>query len=166
MIFLSEDEVRIGFPNGTRARRFDDDQHGLSHCMKAVDFIVELADRILFIELKDPDNSKAKAKDKADFMKRLSSGEINRDLALKYRDSYIYELSEDRAKKPVYYWVLIAAAALDAAELLTRTDALKKYLPVEGPDGRKWARPFVSGCAVMNIESWNRVLPNFPASRS
>lgn len=41
------------FTQAQDARRFDDASHGLSHCMKAVDFIAESKDHILLIEVKD-----------------------------------------------------------------------------------------------------------------
>lgn len=44
-------------------RKFDDEAaHGLSHCMKAVDFIIELPERLLFVEFKDPENPQTPAK--------------------------------------------------------------------------------------------------------
>ena len=59
MITLTEGNLRITFPRGTRARKFDEPEtHGLS-CMKAVDFIVEETDRMLFMEFKDPDDPHA-----------------------------------------------------------------------------------------------------------
>ena len=35
------------------ARKFDDDGHGLSHCMKTVGFIVERSDCYPFVEFKN-----------------------------------------------------------------------------------------------------------------
>ena len=56
MTTLSEGDLRLTLPASVNGRKFDDDeQHGLSHCMKAVDWILELPDRICFIEVKDPD---------------------------------------------------------------------------------------------------------------
>ena len=48
---------------GQNARKFDDHSHGLSHCMKAVDFVVELPHLYLFIEFKDPEHPSAKQQD-------------------------------------------------------------------------------------------------------
>ena len=43
---LTEGDLQITFNNAIVCRKFDDHlAHGLSHCMKAVDFIVELHDR-------------------------------------------------------------------------------------------------------------------------
>lgn len=164
---LVEGNIRIGLPRGARARKFDDvDTHKLSHCMKAVDFVVELNDRILFIECKDPDNSAAQLHpNKNDFIKNFEAGEIDEKLKTKYRDTFLYEWGSGRANKPIYYLVLIGLDSLDGANLLTRTEALKRKLPINGPDGQSWKNPLVAGCAIMNFELWNQTLPAFPASR-
>jgi len=52
---LTEGDLQLTINGAIGARKFDDDSsHKLSHCMKAVDFIVEYPDFYLFIELKDP----------------------------------------------------------------------------------------------------------------
>ena len=54
MTMLAEEDLQITLPAAVTGRKFDDKTtHGLSHCMKAVDFIVELKDRVLFIEFKE-----------------------------------------------------------------------------------------------------------------
>lgn len=166
MTVLAEDDLQITLPAGVAGRKFDDEtSHGLSHCMKAVDFILEMSDWTLFVEFKDPENPNAKTKDSTAFIKKFMSGAIDSDLKVKYRDSWLYEFAEGRAKKPIYYLVLIGASSLSAAELLARTDALKRQIPVTGPGDRPWKKPFVAGCAVMNLASWNKALPHIPVSR-
>lgn len=166
MTVLAEDDLQITLPAGVAGRKFDDEAvHGLSHCMKAVDFIVELEDRVLFVEFKDPENPQAQAKDSAAFIKKFLSGQLDTDLKTKYRDSWLYEWAEGRARKPIYYLVLIGASTLSDADLLVRTDSLKRQLPVAGPGDRPWKKPFVAGCAVLNLAAWNKVLPQIPASR-
>jgi hypothetical protein len=166
MTTLIEADLEITLPAGSQGRKLDDSAtHCLSHCMKAVDFVVELPDKIYFLELKDPDNPSACPKAKADFAKKLSSGTLDSELQSKYRDSFLYEWALNRANKPVYYLVLLAMESLDDTALLARTDALKKQLPLFGPLGRCWARPFVAGCAVMNIAAWNKNLSDMPVKR-
>lgn len=166
MTVLAEDDLQISLPAGVRGRKFDDEAvHGLSHCMKAVDFIVELEERILFVEFKDPDNPQANPRDRAKFVGKFLSGQLDADLKAKYRDSWLYEWAQGRIEKPVFYLVLIASAALSEAELLQRTDALQRQLPVRGPADQPWKQAFVAGCAVMNMAAWNRVLPQLPVSR-
>ncbi|MBI5136822.1 MAG: hypothetical protein HZA24_05730 [Nitrospirae bacterium] len=166
MTVLSDGDLQITLPDGVAGRKFDDDaSHGLSHCMKRVDFIVDLIDKILFVEFKDPDNPAARPKDRRCFMEKFGSGTLDNELKKKYRDSFLYEWASGRASKPIYYLVLIGASALSAAELLARTDALKRQIPVVGPGNRSWVKPFIAGCAVMNIDAWNRELPHYPVSR-
>lgn len=165
MNVLIEGDLKVILPVGAEARKFDDGSHGLSHCMKAVDFIVELDDRVLFVEFKDPDAPLADAERRDKFLQEFQSGELDKKLQYKYRDSYLYEFASGRVHKPIYYFVLIGAKALSDAELLARTDALKRSLPVCGANGKPWKKPFVAGCAVMNLLSWNKALPMYPASR-
>ena len=127
-------------------------------------FIVELDDRILFVEFKDPDGPTAIRPQPTQFINNFLSGKLDTDLQYKYRDSYLYELASGRANKPIYYFVLIGAEAISDAELLARTDALKRKLPVHSVNGKSWEKPFVAGCAVMNLLAWNKALP-YPASR-
>ncbi len=87
------------------------------------------------------------------------------DLKTKYRDSFLYEWGCQRTDKPIYYLVLIAASALGPAELLTRTDALKRQLPLIGPQAKPWSQTFVHGCVVMNMAEWNRKFPELAVSR-
>jgi len=167
MTAITEDDLQIALPPGASARKLDDEKsHGLSHCMKAVDFIVELDDRLLFIEFKDPQHPASQPKDREKFIEKFLSGQIDTDLKTKYRDSFLYEWGLARIRKPVYYLVLIGADALGAAELLIRTEALKRQLPIQGPGGKPWKQNFIAGCAVMNLAAWNRILPDFPASRA
>lgn len=166
MKVLTEGDLQITLPAGATGRKFDDGAtHGLTHCMKAVDFVVELDDRILFIEFKDPYDPAAAAERQHLFMSKFHSGVLDNELKAKYRDSYLYEWGSGRTTKPVYYFVLIAASVLSEAELLARTDALRRQIPVLGPGDKPWKKPFVSGCAVMNIDTWNKALPQCPVSR-
>jgi hypothetical protein len=162
---LVEGDLKVTLPTGTLARKFDDSNHGLSHCMKAVDFIVELEDKVIFVEFKDPDCSSANNKNREQYVKKFLSGGIDSELQYKYRDSYLYELASGRANKPVYYYVLIGAKTISDADLLARTDALKRNLPVHGANSQPWKKPFVAGCAVMNLHAWNKALPMYPATR-
>lgn len=166
MTELVEGDLKITLPVGTSARRFDDGSHGLSHCMKAVDFIVDLDDRVLFIEIKYPDKPSAvEFHNPSEFIKKFLSGQLDADLQYKYRDSYLYELASGCVDKPIFYYVLIGAGALSDADLLARTDALKRNIPICGANGKPWKKPFAAGCAVMNLLAWNKALPMYPASR-
>ena len=165
MTTLREGNLQITFPRGAKARKFDDPtSHGLS-CMKAVDSIVEEADRVLFIELKDPEHPCAKEERREKFIEKFRSGALDEDLKYKYRDTFLYQWASGSVDKPIYYWVIIAMNKLTEADLSARTDDLRRKLPLNGPSSGQWKQPIVMGCMVFNFDTWNRHQPRFPLSR-
>ena len=162
---FTEGDLQLDFRGAVGGRRLDGPGHRLSHCMKAVDFVVELSDHYLFVELKDPQNPRATPQARNEFIGRLSSGELDQDLTYKYRDSFLYEWASRRANKPIDYLVLIALSTLDQGQLLIRTEALARNLPQHGPGGQPWPRRIVRACGVFNLESWNCKLPHYPVKR-
>ena len=166
MTTLREGNLQITFPQGAKVRRFDDKaSHGLSHCMKAVDFIVEEVNRISFIELKDPYHPCAKEEDRKKFIDEFRSGVLDENLKYKYRDTFLYQWASGGVDKPIHYWVVIAIENLTPRELSSRTDDLRRKLPLKGPLSGRWERSIVAGCMVFNIDTWNRHQPRFPLSR-
>ena len=159
---LREGELRITLPNGASGRQFDGSGHGheLSHCMKAVDWVVELSDHIRFIELKDPDAQRAAAhQDRHEFLSR----NLTPALTSKFRDSFLYEWACRRVGKPISYFVVIASKSLDKTALMTRSEALKRQLPSGKP--QSWQRPMAHACGVFNIETWNASFPDWHLER-
>ena len=165
MKVLTECDLQITITDAVCARKFDDASHRLSHCMKAVDFIVELPDRYLFIEFKDPQNPNASKENRKDFIERFKTGCMDNDLTRKYRDSFLYEWASGRADKPVDYLVLVALDTLPTPLLRHRRRELERKLPMNGPGGHPWPRPIASSCAVFNIEMWNKQFPGYPIER-
>ena len=141
---VTERDIEITYPNNVSCRKFDGPGHGLSHCMKAVDFILEYKDKILFIEIKDPDDKEYDAKEMMDSLK------------YKYRDSFLYEWASGRTQKPIHYYVLLEARGLDDALLLVIEDILNKNLPIKGPKSKPWKKELARTCHVFNIETWNK----------
>lgn len=153
VLTLREAELVFEFEGALEAKRFDDKRkHGLSHCMKAVDFVVEYPDHELFVEVKDPDNTQALPERRLEFAQKLESKELMRDLARKCRDSWLYRWAEAR-DKPVRYVLLLQLSTLTPAMLLTLTDRLRRELPVAGP--QTWTRPFVARAVVLDMRQWN-----------
>jgi len=165
MMVLREGTLELTLPDGAQGRKFDNLDHGLSHCMKAVDFVVEESDWVLFIEFKDPDHLRADPDAREAFLQELQTGGKDDDLVRKYRDSFIYRWAENALKKPIIYYVLVAASWLDEAMLLARTEELKRKLPIEGPASGVWQRQIVAGCGVFNLETWNKHLLQYPVKR-
>ena len=161
-----ESDIRIDFPTALSVRKFDDSQHGLSHCMSSVDFIVELPEKILFIEIKDPDNPKSTTRCRQSFMKELTSGNRLRDkLKTKCRDSFLYEYCMERTHKPIHYCVIIGSEMLSEADLLNQSDLLAKFIPVTGPSKNPWKRCFIQSSHLFNLQTWNSVFKDFPITR-
>lgn len=133
--------------------------------MKAVDFIVELPERRLFIEIKDPQDPGATEERAQKFIEDFLAGGLDFDLRYKYRDSFLYEWASGNADKPIHYYVIIAIDSLTVVDLLRRTDALRRMLPVNGPKSVKWKRRIAEDCMVFNIRTWNERQPRFPLSR-
>lgn len=148
-----EGALSMQVPPNCTAYKFDGEAHGLSHCMKAVDFVVETPGALLLIEFKDPDGAPIEAR--SDWAKKLHDGVIDNELKTKFRDTWLYLYASGKINKPVNYLVLIALQNLSTEALSARTVSLKRNIPVEGPEG-PWANPLLVGCAVHNIESWNR----------
>jgi hypothetical protein len=165
MMAFREGDLEIAFADPMAPRRFDDlATHKLTHCMKAVDCIFEWNGETYFLEIKDPDDPRARAEAREKFVQKLQSGELNNDLKYKYRDSFLYEYASGRVKGKIHYIVLLCMKNLDSSMLMNRGEELRKSLPLDGPDG-PWQRSFVSSCTVLNIESWNRHLTQFPVHR-
>lgn len=165
MTVLLEGGLRITVPAHATARRFDGDEHRLSHCMKAVDFVLELPDCYRFIEVKNPARGRDPQASADAYLGRFTSGQVDLTLIQKYRDSLLYEWAAGRADKPVDYLVLVALDTIDDAQLLDRQDELHRLLPVRLPSGVPWKRQFVRHCGVFNIASWNLTYPQYPVER-
>ena len=163
MTEFTEDDLQVTFNNVVRARRFDDSSHGLSHCMKAVDFVIELDDRYLFIEFKDPENPNIPTQHRAAAIQNLQTSEFDEDLKYKFRDTFLYEWAAGRADKPVDYYVLIDVN--DRSLLSRRLDLLERNLPQKPPRSGAWIELIVHRCGVFNIADWNAEFPDYQVRR-
>ena len=154
---LTEGTLRITFKGAVGGRKFDDPAtHGLSHCMKAVDFIVEFPDSYLFVEIKDPPSYE-------EYRGQVKRRGLVESLRYKFRDSFIYEWASDRANKPIDYFILITQMDRDLLGLVS--DNLKKQIPVRVRRSIRWSRPLVNRFGVFNMDTWNARVPDCPVSR-
>ena len=102
-MIIAESDLEFNFSDALDIRKFDDPRcHGLSHCMKAIDFIVELNNAYLFIEIKDPSNPKSGGCNLQKDKEKLTNGEMLKCLQLKFRDTFIYRWAEEKLDKPIY----------------------------------------------------------------
>ena len=162
---LQEGELQIDLPPSAQGRKFDDQSHGLSHCMKGVDWIIDLKDQTYFVELKDLDAAGAARHDQRDkYIDELEVGRKDDDLVRKFRDSFIYQWACGQVGKPIIYLVVIACQALDHAMLLHRAKALRRKLPSGVPD--VWQKAIAEDVLVLNERTWNEQFGNFPMERT
>lgn len=159
-MILREGTLQFDFAGAIDAFKFDEQNpalvtfHGLSHCMKAVDFVVEYDDHYLFVEIKDPrdPNRYGSEQDKSALIKNLTT---------KFRDTFLYRWAENKLDKPVRYQCLVE---LDNAQTLYLMNQLKNQLPTETPPAR-WQQPLAHLCAIANLTTWNITFPNIQVSR-
>ena len=128
MSSLTEGELEFLFEGAVSARKFDGHDHGLTHCMKAVDFIIEFTDKYLFIEVKYPQSSGTTDDRRRQWIKELKSEKFVHNLKYKYRDSFLYEWGAGRGDKPIVYVVLIALDTLEPALM----SSIQEWMQAEG----------------------------------
>lgn len=167
MTVLKERDLQIDFTNAVDGFIFDQmdsklpNYHGIS-VMHRVDFVVELADAWLFVEVKDPGNPKAQVKGLRKFHDELNDGTLGNTFAAKFVDSFVYRWAEDKLSKPVHY---ISLVTLEAALLLNLSDEIARKLPPMGMPTPRWQRQLFENCQVFNIETWNENFPKWPVAR-
>ena len=157
---LREGDLEFDFNGALDAFKFDEQNrsmprfHGLSHCMKAVDFIVEYKDYYLFVEIKNPTDTQRyrSSKDKSELVKALT---------VKFRDTFIYRWAENKLDKPVRYQCLVE---LDNAQVLFLMGQLKNQLPANKTPSR-WSRKLIQLCAISNLKTWNKTYSGIQVKR-
>lgn len=164
---LRERDLEIDFTDAVDAIVFDQmksklpNYHGIAE-MHRVDFVVELDQAIVFVEIKDPDNPKAQAKGLEKFHAGLNDGTLSSTFAAKFLDSFIYRWAEDRLDKPVYYLNLVT---LETELLPNFSDEIERNLPPMGKAVPRWKRQLAENCQVFNIQTWNENFPKWPVVR-
>lgn len=146
--------------------------HGLTHCMKSVDFIFEDEQYCYYIEFKDLDNPNVPSRERSHYKIRVNHQyavrvlhrSLRDELVKKFRDTFLYRWAQKEIHKPVKYCILLCHSDLDAATRIAFSDDLKRHLP-QGLAHPSWKRPIVDGCAVFDLKSWNRTFPHWHITR-
>lgn len=151
MTVLQENDLAFDFGPEASAIRFDDDALHQPSTLKRVDFIAELSDRYIFLEVKDPDNPAATNPEA--FRTKLLGGNLIPELAGKYRDSIWFRALSGKAVKPVHYVVLLSMASLEPALLVAKQDELQRSLPISHVD---WSDPCAQACVILNFDQYKK----------
>ncbi len=162
---LCERDLEIDFIDAVNAFVFDqtnpkkDHFHAISK-MHRVDFIVELEDSELFIELKDPSHPKTTSLALHDFTSNLDH--LIDSLVHKFIHTFLYRWAEEQINKPIHYLVLIT---LDPSLTHHINQKLLQALPPMQVVDSRWKKPLFKSCSVLNIEQWNKAFPKWPIKR-
>ena len=150
---MQEEDLIFDVSSALNAEKFDDNQlHGNKSTIKRVDFIIEHADEVIFLEVKDPDLPGASNPEK---LKRdLMGGNLIPDLASNYRDTLFFSSLRKEYEKPITYVVLISMESLDDALLLAKTDVLKGALPMEH---KSWSKNSVDSCVILKLDAYKKI---------
>ncbi len=171
MTVLIEEELEFDFSAAIRATRFDDENHKMSHCMKAVDFLVEWDEEFWFVEVKDPSSLKIpneyRIQNLQKFIHKMRNETLfAHELGPKLKDTFLYLYLRKRLpEKKLKYIVLIAVESLDSALLVNSMEHLKHYACLMGPDNSHWHKKYVDGVVIYNEKIWNEKLNKCPVNR-
>lgn len=166
MTTLTEKELSFTFPDNWQVEHFDTPgTPSISH-FQPVDFVVETSERIIFIEVKDPSNSKAPDDQRKKFVKKMQTDQLtHQELVPKARTSWSFLCLMRRATKPIVYIVAIGAENLRVEPVLwsNLTGRLKARLKQE--IDVPWPLQYVESCIVIPAFDLHRHLSGVSVQR-
>jgi hypothetical protein len=151
MLDAKDGDLYFDFPEADSQEPFDDEATFGTTTIQPVDFIVDIDERYVFIEVKDHDNPVAK--NQQAILAKLRDGRLIRKLAGKYRDSRFFFEFQQRSPKPVHYVVVLSWAAVDNALLLAKTEELKLAIPISHASHRLSC---LDQCIILNLEQFKK----------
>ena len=167
-VLYVESELNFSFPETLQWEELDEQGIILPKGLALVDLVIERDNDILIVEIKDPSDTKAKEKQQKKYIKRLKEGSVITDeLTPKARDSYTFLHLMERDKKDIKYIVLLG---LDAFDDTTQKAVLSNFKDRLLGQIRKetilpWKKEHIKDCAVMTIETWNKVFNQWKITR-
>lgn len=168
MPILEEQDLHINCADTVHTLRFDqqDKEHPEYHDvpnMPRVDFIIETEDSIYFVEVKDPNRPDAADVGGKAFLKKVVDGSLTASLIEKYVFSFFFRWAEKQLEKSVHYVFLVT---LESALLQPIIDEFERLFASRLPNtSARWQRYPLASWQVHNMETWNRVFPNWPITR-
>ena len=169
---IKEKELEFDFRAALRVKKFDDEQkHGMSHCMKAVDFLVEWDDSFWFVEVKDPSHSKIPPQhqkgQRDNFLDKIKNKKLfSGELGPKLKDSFLYLHLDNRLPdKPMKYFVLLALDCFGPEHLVPLSDKLQRASCLLGPNNSSWKNQYIENALVFTEKTWNEKMAHCPVKR-
>jgi hypothetical protein len=133
-----------------------------------VDFVVEEPSGLLLVEVKDPSESGATPRSRAEWLRRLRCDSlVNETLVPKCRDSYTYLHLMERDDKPITYLVVLGLCGLPtvtAAHLQQLNTRLRARLAKEA--AQPWKRAYAPNCAIVNVADWGTAVGRYSVVRT
>jgi len=167
-VIYVESELNFSFPESLKWEELDEQGVPLPKGLALVDLVIERDEDILIVEIKDPSDTKAKEKQQKQYIKKLKEGSvITDDLTPKARDSYTFLHLMERDDKDIKYIVILG---LDAFDDSIQTAVLSNFKDRLLGQIRKetvlpWKRKYIKDCAVMTIETWNKIFADWQITR-
>lgn len=161
-------ELLFEFPDDLEWEELDKQGVKLPVHMKFVDLVIERDTDFLLVEIKDPSHSKCPEVERNRYFKRLSDNSVlTQELTPKARDSYSFLHLMKRDGKPFKYVVLIGLDRFDPAHQRAVLTGFKDRLlnDIRCEAYEPWKRKHIADCAVLSVDSWTQLFPDWPITR-
>ena len=162
---FDEKDLRFNFSKALSVSKFDPSGRSGSECISSIDFIVELSNYILFVEVKDPDHPRATDEAREQFLSELKSLKKARTLAQNCRDSFFYENAGGRVNKPVVFIAIVELSSIPLSDMTPSDDELRKCLFIDKHPKNTDNEKIVKNSMIMNVATWNQKFSDFPIER-
>lgn len=170
-MYEEKSNFKLKCEDNLNIRKLDREILTYSHCMKNVDFIINLdsINTVIFLEIKNYKklfNNLATEQEKEDFFSKFNYSKpknkesYSYDFIQKARDTFIREYSSNKIdNKKIHYYIIINIPGNSESKLRTMENELKNNLPLlEKIDDKLYINPFIHACNIFYSNTWNECL--------
>lgn len=163
-----ESELEFTLPTELVWEELDRQGVTLPNGLKLVDFVIDLEDALLLVEIKDPSCSTTPELGQRQYFTKLRNDDILKaELTPKGRGSYTFLHLMERDAKPMKYIVVLGLEAFDVDMckplLTTFADRLTRSIRKEA--SAPWKRIYIQECVVLSVDGWNERFREWPIRR-
>jgi hypothetical protein len=132
-----------------------------------VDFVVELEDRFIFVEVKDLDNKRVPSNERLEWIEKLKITKDNpflNDLGVKFKDTVLRKWAKNvELDKPVYYIIILQFDAIDALQKTKLAEDLSGKLPTCINEKYGFCKNLqIKRREILSVEEWQDKYSEFP----